>query len=260
LWKGPGGWNDPDMLEVGNGVLSYDENKMHFSMWAIMKAPLIIGADLRSIDKKSLSILLNKELINVSQDKLGIQARRVWTSTDNAERGYMRAMIPFQGFLESGSDIQVAQMTVAEAKVHCLQIANCTGFTYQEDGTLKDKELSHRIYFKSNNVYVNNPSWLSYYKPGSPLAPGAQEIWTGNLQDNELVVTLLNRDNETANIKADWTTIGIKEGQAMSVRDLWAHKDLGVFTDEIEAEVNPHGVQVYRLSPHVNRNNIPQSS
>ena len=60
LREGPGGWNDPDMLEVGNGVLSPDENKMHFSMWAIMKAPLIIGADLRSIDKDSLSILLNK--------------------------------------------------------------------------------------------------------------------------------------------------------------------------------------------------------
>eukprot|EP00958_Prasinococcus_capsulatus_P030254 scaffold8008_cov430-Prasinococcus_capsulatus_cf.AAC.10 len=56
----PGGWNDPDMLEVGNGALTEDENKMHFSMWAAMKAPLLIGADLRNIDNSTLDILLNQ--------------------------------------------------------------------------------------------------------------------------------------------------------------------------------------------------------
>ena len=70
---GLGGWNDPDMLEVGvqkdgkNG-LTLAEERTHFALWCIMKAPLIIGADLRSIKKESLDILMNKELVAVNQD------------------------------------------------------------------------------------------------------------------------------------------------------------------------------------------------
>jgi len=62
----PGGWNDPDMLEVGNAGLTLDEQKSHFAMWAFAKAPLIIGTDLKSIDDKYLNILKNEHLINVN--------------------------------------------------------------------------------------------------------------------------------------------------------------------------------------------------
>jgi len=54
---GPGGWNDPDMLEVGNEGLSLDEQKSHFAMWAFAKAPLIIGTDLTKIKEESIVIL-----------------------------------------------------------------------------------------------------------------------------------------------------------------------------------------------------------
>ncbi|GAB2233569.1 hypothetical protein Droror1_Dr00002795 [Drosera rotundifolia] len=74
---GPGAWNDPDMLEVGNGGMSYDEYVVHFSIWAISKAPLIIGCDLRNMTNDTLSILSNAEVIAVNQDPLGIQARQV---------------------------------------------------------------------------------------------------------------------------------------------------------------------------------------
>ena len=72
-WKygGPGGWNDPDMLEVGNGGMTAVEDKTHFSLWSIAKAPLIIGCDLRTIKNDTLEILSNTEVIAVNQDKLG---------------------------------------------------------------------------------------------------------------------------------------------------------------------------------------------
>ncbi len=82
---GPGGWNDPDMLEVGNGNLSMDENRAHFTLWCMMAAPLILGNDIRRFidedgevksDDAVLQILTNKELIAIDQDKLGIQCRR----------------------------------------------------------------------------------------------------------------------------------------------------------------------------------------
>jgi len=58
------------MLEVGNGDLNAEEAKSHFALWAILKAPLILGNDLRSIDKDTLDIISNPELISISQDKL----------------------------------------------------------------------------------------------------------------------------------------------------------------------------------------------
>ncbi|KAG8373481.1 hypothetical protein BUALT_Bualt11G0028700 [Buddleja alternifolia] len=73
----PGGWNDPDMLEVGNGGMTKDEYIIHFSIWAISKAPLLIGCDTRNITKDTMEIIANKEVIAVNQDKLGVQAKKV---------------------------------------------------------------------------------------------------------------------------------------------------------------------------------------
>ncbi len=72
-YAGPGHWNDPDMLEVGNGSLTLNESRAHFSLWAILAAPLIAGNDLRTVSKDVLNILTNKEVIALDQDSLGIQ-------------------------------------------------------------------------------------------------------------------------------------------------------------------------------------------
>ncbi|KAG2730624.1 hypothetical protein I3843_01G297000 [Carya illinoinensis] len=82
-YAGPGGWNDPDMLEVGNGGMTYQEYRAHFSIWALMKAPLLIGCDVRNMTAETFEILTNKEVIAVNQDPLGIQGRKVHvTGTD----------------------------------------------------------------------------------------------------------------------------------------------------------------------------------
>jgi len=76
-YAGPGHWNDPDMLEVGNGGMTTAEYRSHFSLWVMMAAPLIAGNDIANMDEATRSILLNKEVIAVDQDKLGVQGRRV---------------------------------------------------------------------------------------------------------------------------------------------------------------------------------------
>jgi alpha-galactosidase len=73
-YAGPGHWNDPDMLEVGVGSLTPNENRAHFSMWAMLAAPLIAGNDLRAMTAATRAVLTNKEVIAVNQDALGIQA------------------------------------------------------------------------------------------------------------------------------------------------------------------------------------------
>jgi alpha-galactosidase len=74
---GPGHWNDPDMLEVGNGGMTTLEYRSHFSLWAMLAAPLIAGNDLRSMSPEIKAILTNKEVIAINQDPLGSQGRRV---------------------------------------------------------------------------------------------------------------------------------------------------------------------------------------
>ncbi len=85
-YASPGAWNDPDMLEVGNGNLTYEENKSHFALWCMMCAPLILGNDIRNFiksdgtvdtDSRIYRILTNKNLISINQDILGVPCKKV---------------------------------------------------------------------------------------------------------------------------------------------------------------------------------------
>lgn len=76
-YSSQGHFNDPDMLEVGNGKLSYDENLSHFALWCFMNAPLVLGNDLRTMPENVCEILTNKDLISINQDGLAKQAKRV---------------------------------------------------------------------------------------------------------------------------------------------------------------------------------------
>jgi len=78
-YAGPGHWNDPDMLEVGNGHLTLAENRSHFSMWAMLAAPLLAGNDLPRMKPEIKAILTNHDVIAINQDTLGKQARRVYS-------------------------------------------------------------------------------------------------------------------------------------------------------------------------------------
>lgn len=76
-YSGPGHWNDPDMLEVGNGGMTTEEDRAHFSMWALFSAPLLVGNDVAHMSDETKSILENKDVIAIDQDPLGIQGHRV---------------------------------------------------------------------------------------------------------------------------------------------------------------------------------------
>ncbi len=157
-YAGPGHWNDPDMLEVGNGGMTPTEYRAHFSLWALMAAPLMAGNDLRTMPAETHDILTNKEVIAVDQDPMGIQGHRV-----------------------------------------------------KKDGT--------------------------------------SEIWSKQMNDSSRAVILLNRGSSTADIALNWTDIGYPENLPASVRDLWAHKDLGKKTGSYSASVPSHGVVMLLVKP-----------
>ena len=81
-FAGPGHWNDPDMLEVGNGGMKPNEYRVHMSLWAMLAAPLLAGNDLSRMKPEDKAILMNREVIAIDQDPLGRQAERVWQRGD----------------------------------------------------------------------------------------------------------------------------------------------------------------------------------
>ncbi|WUT41831.1 NPCBM/NEW2 domain-containing protein [Streptomyces pseudovenezuelae] len=112
---GPGHWNDPDMLEVGNGGMTDTEYRSHFSMWSVMAAPLLIGSDLRSASPQTFEILANKEVIAVDQDPLGKQGSVLssesgrWVVAKEMKDGSRTVAL----FNESGSPQRIATTAAA---------------------------------------------------------------------------------------------------------------------------------------------------
>ena len=101
-YAGPGHWNDPDMLEVGNGKLTLDENRTHMGMWAMLAAPLLAGNNLTTLTPEVTAVLLNKDVIAIDQDALGKSAERVYKegpveiwSRPLADGGHALAVINF---------------------------------------------------------------------------------------------------------------------------------------------------------------------
>eukprot|EP00483_Globobulimina_turgida_P008066 UN08082 len=79
---GPGNWNDPDMIVVGQKGLSLGEQETQFALWAIFAAPLLMANDLRTISAESKALLLNKEIIDINQDPLGKQGGYIWMNSN----------------------------------------------------------------------------------------------------------------------------------------------------------------------------------
>lgn len=77
-YSGPGHWNDPDMLEVGNGKLTLDENRTHMALWAMLAAPLLAGNNLTQLTPEITAILTDRDIIAIDQDPLGKQADRIF--------------------------------------------------------------------------------------------------------------------------------------------------------------------------------------
>jgi alpha-galactosidase len=152
-FAGPGHWNDPDMLEIGNGGMTADQYRTQMSLWAILAAPLLAGNDLSKMDETTKSILINKEVIAVDQDKLGAQGSRI----------------------------------------------------------------------------------------------GPPQIWMKPLSDGSKAVALFNYviDDEAEPLTLKFKDIGFS-GPVL-IRDLWAHKDLGVFHDSYTVTVPQGGVVMLRI-------------
>jgi alpha-galactosidase len=159
-FAGPGHWNDPDMLEVGNGGMSHDEYITHMSLWCILAAPLLAGNNLTRMTAETLEILTNREIIALDQDPLGVQGHRL-----------------------------------------------------SQEGPL--------------------------------------EVWIKPLADHSTAVAFFNRGETTTPITVSFADLGLTG--AVSVRDLWAGNDLGVFREAFTRNVPSHGAVILKVRPEISQ-------
>jgi alpha-galactosidase len=147
-YAGPGGWNDPDMLEVGNYGMSLDEYRAHFGLWAITKAPLLIGCDVTKMDEDTKEILTNPEVIAINQDSLGIQARKIKYTKMYLPDDYEYILTPME-----------------------VEVADCNGKMEQkwyinEDGSIRNNNESlcleippfskHNVQLRTNSCHIGD--------------------------------------------------------------------------------------------------------
>ncbi|WP_405740357.1 NPCBM/NEW2 domain-containing protein [Streptomyces sp. NBC_00028] len=189
---GPGHWNDPDMLEVGNGGMTDTEYRSHFSLWSIMAAPLLIGSDLRNASDATYEILGNKEVVAVDQDPLGKQGTVVsseggrWVIAKQMRDG-SRAVALFN---ESGTPQRVATTAAAvglpAADAYTLRDL-WQHRSYNTAGTIAATVPAHGtvlVRVSADPAWAKHPPAVELGLDGSPLIEaGTQAALTSSVTD-----------------------------------------------------------------------------
>jgi alpha-galactosidase len=198
---GPGAWNDPDMLEIGNGM-SATENQSEFSLWAEMAAPLIEGSNLVNASAATLSILTNKAVIAVDQDSLGKQATEVSSSSghDVLAKPLANGDVSVVVFNETGSAATITTTAAAIGKTGASSytLTNLwTGAASTTSGTISASVPAHGtvMYRVAGGTTGTNPSGEIHAigaskcldVPGSSQTDGTQlDIWTCSGGSNQI--------------------------------------------------------------------------
>ena len=152
LERGPGSWNDPDMLEIGNGGMSLAEYQSQMSLWAEMAAPLIAGNDLSTMSSATRSILTNPAVIAVDQDRLGRQGYPVvsasghWVLTKPLANGDRAVVLFNQTNVSATISTTVAQVGLAAGREYTL-LNLWTGDATQTDGVISARVPAHSVVF-----------------------------------------------------------------------------------------------------------------
>lgn len=227
----PGGWNDLDMLEVGNGGMTDNEYVAHMSLWAMMKSPLIMGNNMDKLSAQSLSILMNPAVIAINQDPAGSSAQRVWRYDADKDK-YGRGEISlWTGNLANGDQV-VALLNTGDTDL-------------MMNATLEDIFLDG-----GKQSYYNNQAW------------DVNDLW-GNRMSNTTAQALINGTSVTDSTLNGTQPLSNSTGYYNATRTSYAqglaNNDTRLFGTRIgtvqaqgtlSAMIPRHGIGFYRLRPN----------
>lgn len=142
------GWNDPDMLMIGMTGLNSVMNKTHFTMWCMMNSPLMLGLDLRRVSKgdELYNIIANKELIALNQDKLGIQAKRIWTT--------YKCSAPDKEYIQDNNRADILAKPLSDGSL-AVSIFNLSESNTTEEISITTEFIKKSIPSKISDKFVN---------------------------------------------------------------------------------------------------------
>jgi len=224
-----GAWNDMDMLEVGNGGMTDEESKLHFSMWAMMRSPLIMGTDIRSLDAQSLSIYSNPAVIAINQDPAGNAGIRNWRYLVNATDEYGQGEISLWTNSLANGDYVVALVNAGNAPM-------------MMNATLTD------IFFDQSSGGSSGPS------PLLKQTWDVYDLWATRM--NNATANALLHGNVTSNMIIDANSTVRYNATKMSYADGLAANSTALMGSMISsiapmgtltANVPRHGVGLFRL-------------
>lgn len=226
----PGAWNDMDMLEVGNGGMTDEEYKLHFSMWAMMKSPLIMGTDVRSMNAKTLSIYSNSAVIAISQDPAGSAGIRNWRYYVNATDEYGQGEISlWTGGLANGDWV--------------VALVNAGNTSLTMNATLVD------IFFDRSSSGSSGPS------PLLKQTWDVYDLWANRMDDMTANAILYGNSTMNSSMIACNSTMRYNATSTSYADGLAANNTalIGKMTTSIapmgtlKADVPRHGVGMFRL-------------
>lgn len=221
-YAGPGKWNDPDMLEVGNGGMNTEEYKTHFSLWCMLAAPLIAGNDIQNLSDDTKSILLNKEMIAIDQDTLGRQGTcyrdvngyQIWVKAlSNNEKA-----ICLLNKTDEKKSVLVDFSLLASIRT-AGRFGGFTGGTPPSPGSGMPGAATqaNRPGAQQGTQAGQNPQPAAAQGTGMPSGP------SGFQRPPQLKL-------------ADYR-----------IRDIWDHKDITLKESSMYVDLPPHSVKVYRF-------------
>ena len=220
---GPGGWNDLDMLEVGQGGMTDDEYVAHFSMWAALKSPLLIGTDLRELTAPTLTILNNPAVIAVNQDPIGKAVSMVRQDFNVKKDKYGQGEIQ----VWSGPLFPNDQLVIL--------------FNAADDSTTMETDL--------NEIFLHEGPEGS--APQVKYEYDVYDLWADRMSDDQAQKIL---DGDESQFAEGWyhsIETSYQDGLASDDKRLLGRKigNLSPENPQLEAEVPRHSLKMYRLRP-----------
>jgi alpha-galactosidase len=232
-YAGPGHWNDPDMLEVGNGGMTDTEYRSHFSLWAVMAAPLLIGTDLRRATAATYDILGNKEVIAVDQDPLGRQGTVVssaggrWVVAKEMKDG-SRAVALFN---ESGRPQRIATTAAAVGlpaaagyglrdlwRHETLHTAGTIAATVPAHGTVLVRVFADRRWAAPPPAVELGRADAPFVQPGRPAGLTTTLTDLGRVPAARVSVSLTGPEGWTVRPASPATAVAVPPGGSLRTR------------------------------------------
>jgi hypothetical protein len=269
----------------GGSGITVPEARAHFSLWVVLKAPLLISADVSTMEEEFLDILLNEEVLAINQDRLGAQARKiigpqgtnqlhlnncskddpyqqwvfnssgaVWNSKSNqcltvqdCSSSSGAAVITYPCFPKGNACHYGNQMWSYDSNMHLLR-ANVSGLC------LDDKLQQTRCNTVSSSTWIYNAGLLmesdaNMCLTAPDVSSNSVEIYGGPLEWGSYAAVLFNKQDTPLNITLNFSNLGIMDDSQCAIRDVWQHKDLGLFTGNVTMQVDPHDVKMMVITP-----------